>query len=150
MTKCAAIQMASSPSISFNLIEAEKLIAEAVKAGAKLVALPENFALMGTHETDKLNAKEIEGTGPIQDFLSATAKKYSVWIVGGTMPMAANDSQKVRAACLIYDDNGERVGRYDKIHLFDVKVPGTDEEYVNLMRSNRVLKYRFLIPLLVN
>lgn len=129
MTKCAAIQMASSPSISFNLIEAEKLIAEAVKAGAKLVALPENFALMGTHETDKLNAKEIEGTGPIQDFLSATAKKYSVWIVGGTMPMAANDSQKVRAACIIYDDNGERVGRYDKIHLFDVKVPGTDEEY---------------------
>ncbi len=129
MNKCAAIQMASSPSVSFNLLEAGKLIAEAVKAGAKLVALPENFALMGTHETDKLNAKEIDGEGSIQEFLAATAKKHSVWIVGGTMPMAGNDPSMVRAACLIYNDKGERVGRYDKIHLFDVKVPGTDEVY---------------------
>lgn len=70
MSKCAAIQMASSPNISFNLLEAEKLIAEAVKAGAKLVALPENFALMGDHESDKLKAKEVDGTGPIQHFFS--------------------------------------------------------------------------------
>jgi len=58
MSKCAAIQMASSPNISFNLLEAEKLIAEAVKVGAKLVALPENFALMGDHETDKPKANK--------------------------------------------------------------------------------------------
>ncbi len=129
MIKCAAIQMASSPSISFNLLEAEKLISEAVKAGAKLVALPENFALMGTHETDKLNAKEVDGFGSIQDFLANTSKKHSVWIVGGTMPLAGDSSHKVRSACLIYNDKGERVGRYDKIHLFDVKVPETDEVY---------------------
>ena len=129
MTKCAAIQMASSPTISVNLQEAEKLIAEAVTAGAKLVALPENFALMGNHETDKLKAKEVDGSGPIQDFLATVAKKYGVWVVGGTIPMATDDSNKVRAACLIYNDQGERVGRYDKVHLFDVNVPGTQEVY---------------------
>jgi deaminated glutathione amidase len=129
MNKCAAIQMASSPSVSANLLEADKLIGEAAKAGTKLVALPENFALMGEHELDKVKAKEVDGSGPIQNFLSSVAKKYGVWIVGGTIPIAANDNNKVRATCLIYNDQGERVARYDKVHLFDVNVPGTQEIY---------------------
>lgn len=129
MNKCAAIQMASSPSISSNLLAADKLIGEAAKAGAKLVALPENFALMGEHEQDKLNAKEADGSGPIQHFLSSVAKKYGVWVVGGTIPLAADNSGKTRAACLVYNDKGERVARYDKVHLFDVNVPGTSEVY---------------------
>jgi predicted amidohydrolase len=129
MNKCAAIQMASSPEIGANLLEAEKLIAEAVKAGAKLVALPENFALMGDHELDKVKAKEVDGAGPIQNFLAATAKKYAIWIVGGTIPIADDNNHKVRAACLVYNDEGERIARYDKIHLFNVEVPGTTEVY---------------------
>jgi predicted amidohydrolase len=129
MSKCAAIQMASSPNVGSNLLEAEKLIAEAAKAGAKLVALPENFALIGEHELDKIRIKEIDGQGPIQNFLSETAAKYGVWIVGGTMPIAGDAEHKVRAACLIYNDRGERVARYDKMHLFDVSVPGTNEVY---------------------
>lgn len=129
MRKCAAIQMASGPTVSYNLLAAEKLIAEAANAGAKLVALPENFALMGDHETDKLHVKEIDGSGPIQDFLATTAKKYGVWIIGGTIPIAGDSSDKVRAACLIYNDLGERVARYDKVHLFDVNVPDTKEVY---------------------
>ena len=129
MTICAAIQMASGPQVSANLLEAEKLIAEAAKAGAKLVALPENFAIMGMDEYDKLKVCEQDGVGPIQDFLSQVAKKYHVWVVGGTIPLAANDPKKVRAACLVYDAEGARVGRYDKIHLFDVSVPDSGEEY---------------------
>lgn len=121
--------MASSPSISANLLEAEKLIAEAVKAGAKLVALPENFALMGDHEQDKIKVKETDGLGIIQSFLENTAKKYAVWIVGGTIPIAGDYGNKVRAACLIYNDKGQRVARYDKVHLFDVHVPNTNEVY---------------------
>ena len=121
--------MASSPSISANLLEAEKLIAEAVKAGAKLVALPENFALMGDHEQDKIKVKETDGLGIIQSFLENTAKKYAVWIVGGTIPIAGDNGNKVRAACLIYNDKGQRVARYDKVHLFDVHVPNTNEVY---------------------
>ena len=130
MNLCAAIQMASCPNINSNLIEAERLIAAAVKKGAKLVALPENFALMGDNELDKIKHKEQEGQGVIQDFLSSTAKKYAVWIFAGTLPIAdpANE-QKVFAACLVYNSEGEQVARYDKMHLFDVKVPGTNEEY---------------------
>ncbi len=129
MIRCAAIQMASGPSVSSNLLEAEKLIAEAAKTGAKLVALPENFAMMGDREIDKIKIKEVDGTGPIQHFLSTVAKKYAVWVVGGTIPVAGDNENKVRAACLIYNEKGERVGRYDKNHLFDVNVPGTDEVY---------------------
>jgi nitrilase len=129
MSICAAIQMASSPNVASNLLEAGKLIAEAASAGAKLIALPENFAIMGEHELDKVKVREADGEGPIQNFLSETAKKYAVWLVGGTMPLAADADDKVRAACLIYNDKGERVVRYDKVHLFDVSVPDTDEEY---------------------
>lgn len=130
MSRYAAIQMASSPSISSNLIEAERLIASATKAGAKIVALPENFALMGQHELDKVEQKEQDGRGLIQDFLAKTAKKYCVWIVAGTIPIAdPHNANKVMAACLIYNDLGQRVARYDKIHLFDVHVPKSDEVY---------------------
>ncbi len=129
MTKCAAIQMASSPSVRANLLEADKLIGEAAKAGAKLIALPENFAIMGMAESDKVKQKEAAGSGVIQDFLMHTAKKYAVWIVAGTIPIATVDENKIRAACLIYNAEGACIARYDKIHLFDVRLPETGEEY---------------------
>jgi len=129
MNKCAAIQMASGSNIQSNLLEAEKLISQAAKAGAKLITLPENFALMGENEFDKVEHREADGKGVIQDFLAKTAEKYKVWIVAGTVPMVADDDNKVRAACLIFNDSGERVARYDKVHLFDVSVPDTNEEY---------------------
>ncbi len=129
MTICAAIQMASSPNVSANLMRAGQLVAEAAKAGAKLVVLPENFALMGTDEYDKVKIREKEGEGPIQEFLAKTAREYGVWLVGGTIPLEADDDNKVRAACLVFDDQGEKVARYDKVHLFDVCVPETNEVY---------------------
>ena len=129
MSRCAAIQMASSPNVASNLLEAGRLIAEAAKAGARLIVLPENFAIMGVHELDKVKVREADGKGPIQTFLSETAIKHGAWIIGGTVPMVADDENKVRAACLVYNDKGERVARYDKVHLFDVSVPDTDEEY---------------------
>ena len=124
----AAIQMASSPNVSGNLLEAGRLIETAASQGAKLVVLPENFALMGVNETDKLDIAESDGTGPIQEFLSKAAERHKVWLVGGTMPIWGG-AGKVRAACLVFDAKGQRVGRYDKIHLFDVSVPGTEESY---------------------
>jgi nitrilase len=128
-TIVAAVQMASSPNVSANLIEAERLVAKAAAAGASLVVLPENFAIMGMTETDKVDIAEAEGSGPIQDFLARTAEKHRVWLVGGTMPIQSSPG-KVRATCLVYDDGGRRAGRYDKIHLFDVSVPNSDEKYL--------------------
>ncbi len=129
MTLCAAIQMASSPNVGTNLLDAEKLIAKACQGGAKLVALPENFAIMGMNEFDKLAHKETEGSGVIQNFLANCARKYKVWVIGGTIPLLAMDKTKIRAACLVFNDNGEQVARYDKAHLFDVCVPETGEKY---------------------
>jgi nitrilase len=127
--KLAAVQMASGPNVDANLLEAERLIREAAQAGAGLVVLPENFAFMGRRIQDVVPLAEQDGEGPLQAFLARTAGKYAVWLVGGTLPLAARTPDRVRAACLVHDDRGRRVGRYDKSHLFDVKVPGADERY---------------------
>jgi nitrilase len=130
MTKVAAIQMASGPNVNANLIEAERLISMAAEAGAQLVVLPENFAIMGVSETDKVKIREADGQGPIQDFLAEQSAKHKLWLVGGTIPLEADVANKVRGACLLFDDQGQRVARYDKIHLFDVSLPESDENYI--------------------
>ncbi|MGE5338991.1 MAG: carbon-nitrogen hydrolase family protein [Gemmatimonadota bacterium] len=115
--RVAAVQMVSKPSVEANLRDAEALIAEAARAGAQLVALPEYFCLMG-RETDKVAVREPEGRGPIQDFLAATAARHGIWLVGGTVPMESGDMHRVMNSVLVFDPRGVRVARYDKIHLF--------------------------------
>jgi nitrilase len=129
MTVVAALQMVSGPDIEANLQTAERLISQAAAAGAQLVVLPENFALMGIKETDKLAAQELEGDGPIQAFLASQAIHHQLWLVGGTLPLAVQAANKVRAACLLFDPQGRLAARYDKIHLFDVQVVGSQESY---------------------
>ncbi len=121
--------MASGPNVGANLLEAERLISRAVKSDARLVVLPENFAIMGKNEQDKLKVKEVAGSGPIQDFLSQQAQRHGIWLVGGTVPIVADAGNKVRAACLLYNDKGQQVARYDKIHLFDVELLDSKERY---------------------
>ena len=116
--RIAAVQMASGPNVQGNLHEAARLVAMAAEQGAKLVALPEHFAIMGIKDRDKVAVREAEGRGPIQQFLSDTAKKHKIWLVGGSVPLVASVPGKVRNSCLLYDDKGELVARYDKIHLF--------------------------------
>jgi len=129
VTTVACIQMASGPAVGANLLEAERLIGMAADRGAELVVLPENFAIMGKEESDKVAVRESDDGGPIQDFLSQQALKQGVWLVGGTVPMVAKADSKIRAACLLYDDQGVRAARYDKIHLFDVSLVDSDESY---------------------
>ena len=114
--RVAAIQMVSGPEVAANLAAAARLIAEAARAGAKLAALPENFYLIGRHEGDKVAVREADGKGPVQDFLASAAKENRIWIIGGTAPISSEDDK--RGACLVYDDTGRRVARYDKMHLF--------------------------------
>ena len=129
MSRVAAIQMASGPNVNANLLEAARLIKKAVEAGAKLVVLPENFAIMGMNEADKVDIREEDGKGPIQEFLAEQAARHGIWLVGGTIPLAASDANHVYAACLLFDDKGKRIARYDKIHLFDVQITESDERY---------------------
>jgi deaminated glutathione amidase len=116
--KIAAIQMISGPELATNLAKAAQLIAEAASTGARLVALPEFFPLIGAADEVRLSMREQPGNGPLQDFLADAARRHGIWLVGGSIPLAASDPRKLLNSCLVFDDQGRQVARYDKIHLF--------------------------------
>ncbi|MBI3715500.1 MAG: carbon-nitrogen hydrolase family protein [Betaproteobacteria bacterium] len=118
--------MASGPNVKANLEEATRLVALAASTGARIVALPEYFAIMGMKDTDKVAVRERPNGGPIQQWLSETAAKHRIWLVGGSVPMESSVPGKVRNSCLIYDKEGVQVARYDKIHLFNLAL-GTEQ-----------------------
>ncbi len=120
--KVAAVQMASGTNVAGNLSEARRLIERAADMGARLVVLPEYFPIMGLNEMDKVAVREQPGSGMIQDFLREMALKHKIWLVGGSMPLAASVPEKVLNSCLVFDDKGEQVARYDKIHLFNLNL----------------------------
>ena len=116
--KIAALQMVSGSRVQGNLDVARELLAQAAAQGAELAVLPEYFCLMGHHDADKLHIQETPGEGPLQDFLSQAAHEFGLWIVGGTLPMATAQPERVRNSTLVFDPTGQCVARYDKIHLF--------------------------------
>ncbi len=127
--KLAALQMTSGPDVAANLEQARALLEAAAARGAALAALPENFSFMGLKDADKRAVAEADGSGPVQEFLAASARRLGLWIIGGTVPLRAGADGRVAAASLVYDADGRRVGRYDKIHLFDVDLPERAESY---------------------
>src|SRR5579863_6546647 len=135
MGKVAAIQMTSSHLVADNLAAARVLLREAKDAGAELACLPENFSFIGLRDADKLQVAEPDGTGPVQSFLSDTARELGMWILGGTIVIRGTD-RRVANASLLIDAAGKRVARYDKIHLFDVTIPGRDEQYIKYNHVN--------------
>src|SRR3990167_2821035 len=102
----AAVQMVSGPVVSENLDEAGRQIAAASAAGAQLVVLPENFALMPLNDADRLGGGEPDGKGPTQVFLATQSRQHRVWLVGGTIPLAAKTAGKGRGGCLMFNDRG--------------------------------------------
>ncbi|HEX5127352.1 MAG TPA: carbon-nitrogen hydrolase family protein [Rhodocyclaceae bacterium] len=116
--RVAAVQMVSGADVAANLAEADQRVAEAAAQGATLIALPEYFACLSPDENAKVRMREKDGSGPLQDFLADCARRHAVWLVGGTIPLVADDDNRVRNTSLVYDDRGARVARYDKLHLF--------------------------------
>jgi deaminated glutathione amidase len=127
--RVAAVQMTSGTDVARNLVRARELLEQAAARGARLAVLPENFALMAHRERDKREVAEADGEGPIQSMLSSAARDLQLTLVGGTMPMRVADETRVAPASLVYGPDGQRIGRYDKIHLFDVDVPGATESH---------------------
>ena len=124
--------MTSAPDVEANLASARLLLERAHAEGATLAALPENFAIMGKRDADKLQVAETPGEGRIQAFLGHCARELGLWIIGGTVPLRVeNEPQRVAAASLVFDDRGRCVARYDKIHLFDVAIPDRDSPQKN-------------------
>ncbi len=125
----AAIQMTSSHIVADNLAAAAALLREAKDAGADIACLPENFSFIGLRDADKLQVAEADGEGAVQSFLSDTARQLKMWILGGTIVIRGDSERRVANTSLLIDAAGKRVARYDKIHLFDVAIPGRDEQY---------------------
>jgi len=125
--KAAAIQMTSGRSVETNLRDAADHLAEAHRQGAELVVLPENFAFLGADDAERLSVSEDWRSGPMQDFLTDQATRHEFWLVGGTVPIRHGD--KAHSASLLIGPDGEVAARYDKTHLFDVSIPGADENY---------------------
>jgi len=127
--RIGVVQMNSGPEVAINLDRAGQLLRDAAADGARLVVLPENFAAMGADDGYRVALAEVDGSGPLQDFLADTAARLGIWIVGGTLPLTSADLARPYSSCLVFDDAGRRRGRYDKIHLFDVDVPDSAESY---------------------
>lgn len=129
LCRVAAIQMSSGDNVQENLQTAGRLLAEARAERCRLAVLPENFAYIGKRDTDKLAIAEADGAGPIQEFLSATAARLSMWIVGGSLPLTTPETTLCYGASYVFDANGRALACYRKIHLFDVDLPDRNERY---------------------
>jgi nitrilase len=134
--------MTSSHVVEDNLAGARRLLREAKELGAEIACLPENFSFIGLRDADKLKVAEADGDGPVQRFLSSTARELGLWILGGSTVLRGDDPRRVTNTSLLIDSDGKRVARYDKIHLFDVAIPGRDEQY---LESRHVAPGRALV-----
>ena len=134
MTQVAAIQMVSTHDVGANLAEAERLLRQAREQGARVAVLPENFAVLSTRHMREFGRQEAGGESVIRRFLAEQARTLGLWIVGGSLPLATRPDgsdipERVRATCIVYDDQGTEVSRYDKIHLFDAQVDDAHGQY---------------------
>lgn len=127
----AVIQMVSQDDVTANLAAARRLLEQAAEGGARLAVLPENFAAMGRRDLAELGRAEARGNGPILPWLNSAARDLRLWIVAGTLPLPPDGQPEAKAnACsLLIDEHGERVARYDKLHLFDVDVADARGRY---------------------
>lgn len=127
----SVIQMASQADVQSNLKIARRLLEQAAEQGARLAVLPENFAAMGHADPLALGRAEAQGTGPILPWLGQAARDLGLWIVAGTLPLPPDGEPdaKPRACSLLVDDRGQRVARYDKLHLFDADVADSRGRY---------------------
>ena len=132
--KVSCLQMTSVNNIQTNLDTAKKLLQQAAGEGARMAVLPEMFPTLSV-ENGHIEAREHYGKGPIQDFLAEHAKALNLWIVAGTIPIASEDNQRVHAACLVYNHEGEVVARYNKIHLCDIKLHKGSQCYHESMKT---------------
>ena len=129
MSTLAAVQMNSGGDLAANLDCASNLLQRCVQAGAGLAVLPENFSGMPEDMASRRSVAEADGSGPLQEFISSEAKRLRLWIVGGTIPVRSTDPDRPFSSSYVFDHDGICVGRYDKAHLFDVEIPGSDEAY---------------------
>ena len=127
--KLAAVQITTGPDVEKNLAAVEQQIKQAAQQGANIVALPEVFACYDSQQYLALGQQEITALGNLRSRMSAWAKTNKVYLIGGTIPVLDPQTSKVYPRCYFYDEQGEELGYYDKIHLFDVDLDDAQGRY---------------------
>ncbi|GAA5218978.1 carbon-nitrogen hydrolase family protein [Corallincola platygyrae] len=120
--RLTALQWVSSPDPTQNLSHLEKALDNLPDTRPQLVVLPENWACYGGGERQTAAVAELHGRGELQSALSGLAKKHGIWLAAGSLPILNQAADKPTATLLVYGPEGQEVGRYDKLHLFDVDV----------------------------
>ena len=120
--RVACIQPCSGQDMAENLRVACELVRAAEGEGAKLIALPENVALMD-HRTEEVRAQAtlVENHPAIKAF-AEIARDTGAWILAGSVGALAPDGRVANCSVLL-NDKGAIAARYDKIHMFDADLP---------------------------
>ncbi len=130
------VQMVSSKDVDRNLVSAERLLLSLSEERLDAVFLPENFSALGNPEPRSLGESQHGPEGSVRSFLAEMAARLNCWIFAGTIPCSVRGDGKpvagsrVRAASFVFDETGQEVARYDKIHMFDVEVEDNHRHYM--------------------
>ncbi len=127
--RLAAVQITTGPDVEKNLAAIERQIKQATLEGANIVALPEVFACYDSQKYLALGQQEMNALGTLRSRMAGWAKDNQVFLIGGTIPVLEPKASKVYPRCYFYSDQGEELGYYDKIHLFDVDIDDAQGRY---------------------
>lgn len=119
----AVVQTNPGPDKDTNVELAFELTERAAKAGAQLVALPETFHYRGPSEGRRASAETIPG--PLSGSLRELATRLGIYLLAGSyneLPAASETDQRTHNTSLFFGPDGSLLGKYRKIHLFDVTV----------------------------
>jgi predicted amidohydrolase len=140
MVKLTAIQLTSAADVSSNLAKIESLLEKITAVGGvesdkegsveHLVVLPECCLYFGGKDSEQLSlAKSSARENDLCVALAQLAKRFKVYLVAGTVPILTASSEKFTNSSCVFNPSGEVIGRYDKIHLFDVNVSDNTKSY---------------------
>jgi deaminated glutathione amidase len=123
LLRVACVQLTSRDDKAANIEKTERLVARAAATGADVVLLPEKWNAIGDAATLHANAEPLEG-GESVEAMASWARTHGITLVGGSITEHREGREKLSNTSIVFDPDGEIVGLYRKIHMFDVEVGG--------------------------